>query len=95
MPCGKCNLSISPNKRAIYSTCSNDFHNACTNLKTQTNFNNSKDSWKFEPCISKLKNVVARKKLDSFINNECSENYNLYSVKIDLNIVFAKNRNTF
>jgi len=44
MPCGKCNLSISPNKRAICSTCSNDFHTACRNLKTQTNFNNSKDS---------------------------------------------------
>ncbi|KAF0706695.1 PHD-type domain-containing protein [Aphis craccivora] len=82
MPCTKCNLMVSPNKRAICSLCSNDFHTACTNLKTQTNFNNVKDSWKCETCTSKLKNV-ARKKLDS-------ENYNLDSVKIYLNIVMKK-----
>lgn len=90
MPCAKCNLNVSPNKRAICSTCSNDFHTACTNLKTLTNFNNSKDSWKCETCTSKLKNVVARKKLDGYLNNECSEKYNLDSVKIDLNIVLDK-----
>lgn len=78
MPCAKCNLMVSPNKRAICSSCCNDFHTACTNLKTQTNFNNAKDSWKCETCTSKMKNVVARKKLDN-------ENYNLDSVKIVMN----------
>lgn len=90
MPCAKCNLMVSLNKRAICSTCSNDFHTACTNFKTQTNFNNAKDSWKCETCTSKLKNVVSRKKLDGYLNNEYSENYNLDSVKTDLKLVMNK-----
>lgn len=87
MPCVKCNLMVFPNKKATCSTCSNDFHTACTNLKTQTNFNNTKDGWNCETCTSKLKNVGACKKLDGIPNNECSENYNLDSIKIDLNTV--------
>lgn len=84
MPCAKCNLMVSPTKRAIIcSSCSNDFHTACTNLKTQTNFNNVKDSWNCETCTFKLKNVVARTKLNG-------ENYNLDSVRIDLNTVMNK-----
>jgi len=81
---------VSPNKRAICSTCSNDFHTACTNLKTQTNFNNAKDSWKCKTYTSNLRNLVARTKLDDYLNNECSENYNFDLVKIDLIIVMNK-----
>lgn len=90
MPCGKCNLSISPNKRAICISCNKDFHISCTNLKTRANFNNAKDGWNCETCTSNLENVSSSKKFDSYLNNESRENYNLDSIKIDLINVLHK-----